>query len=252
MFLLFLVLIIFLLCVSALLFLSLLLRFFSFGYLCENVQVEVVKKEVTVPRIFSWYSEDFPRPEIKMLRWILSYLRDDLYDALSSLIDVDGAVPTVIYQNFDWTNSEARFNSAVVRRKRRRLEREIAIANGDKSQLPPGLISPELTYSPAIDGSSGSFGSPQMGSLFNANTVSPDISRRGIIGGAGSGVDRTPPLRSFNGQQPIMETPALSGASYNYLDREEDNNDNTEGGNSAAANPAAQESSISPPPLSKT
>mmetsp|Transcript_11124 Transcript_11124/g.34105 ORF Transcript_11124/g.34105 Transcript_11124/m.34105 type:complete len:558 (+) Transcript_11124:241-1914(+) len=188
-------------------------------FLNRTVKVDVAKKEVTLPRIFSWYGEDFPRPEANMLRWVGQYLRRDLSMALNTLLDNVNSPPAVIYQNFDWTNSEARFNAAVVRRKRRRLERERAMANGDKDGLSPNLVSPLLSSPYMYGGVSGNFGSPPARQMSLGNvSPSPKRSAEFIVtyqGGTENEVapNRTPPM----GQQmeARADTPALSGASSN-------------------------------------
>mmetsp|Transcript_4884 Transcript_4884/g.21053 ORF Transcript_4884/g.21053 Transcript_4884/m.21053 type:complete len:558 (-) Transcript_4884:247-1920(-) len=182
-------------------------------FLEKTVKIDAAKKEVTLPRIFSWYSDDFPRPERNLLGWINGYLKRDLQVRITELLNDVAAPPTIIYQNFDWTNSEARFNAAVVRRKRRRLNRQMASANGDRN-VSPNILSPVLTYSPALQGSRENL-SPPMPEV----SVDARISAVGVRGvempefGDSAG---TPPLR--NSSRRMVETPALSGASGNNME----------------------------------
>lgn len=93
-------------------------------FLSYSVKVDMEKKEVTLPRIFLWYAEDFPTPEKNLLGWVARYLPTETSHQLVSLLSASETPPTIIHENFDWSSPEARFNASVVRRKRRRLERE--------------------------------------------------------------------------------------------------------------------------------
>lgn len=93
-------------------------------FLSCSVKVDVERREVTLPRIFLWYADDFPTPEKNLLLWVARYLPTETSHQLVSLASGSGSLPTIVHENFDWSNAEARFNASVVRRKRRRLERE--------------------------------------------------------------------------------------------------------------------------------
>lgn len=93
-------------------------------FLSCTVKVDVEKRCVTLPRIFLWYSEDFPSPEKNLLMWVARYLPVATSGQLVNLVHSEQAMPKISYENFDWANAEARFNASVVRRKRRKLERE--------------------------------------------------------------------------------------------------------------------------------
>eukprot|EP00871_Galdieria_phlegrea_P005191 jgi/Galph1/5673/GphlegSOOS_G4342.1 len=90
-----------------------------------NQTTRLIKEtnEVVLPKIFSWYSDDFPKPVESLLQWVAKYLYSDSRKVLESMLQDTKNLPMIRYENFDW-RSEARFNSAIVRRKRRRLERE--------------------------------------------------------------------------------------------------------------------------------
>ncbi|CDF33789.1 unnamed protein product [Chondrus crispus] len=93
-------------------------------FLSCSVKVDIEKREVTLPRIFLWYAEDFPTPEKNLLLWVARYLPAETSHQLVSLVSGSEALPMIVHENFDWCNAEARFNASVVRKKRRRLERE--------------------------------------------------------------------------------------------------------------------------------
>eukprot|EP00188_Purpureofilum_apyrenoidigerum_P000290 Plantae.Rhodophyta-Purpureofilum_apyrenoidigerum.ctg11204.p1 GENE.Plantae.Rhodophyta-Purpureofilum_apyrenoidigerum.ctg11204~~Plantae.Rhodophyta-Purpureofilum_apyrenoidigerum.ctg11204.p1 ORF type:complete len:557 (-),score=72.25 Plantae.Rhodophyta-Purpureofilum_apyrenoidigerum.ctg11204:323-1993(-) len=190
-------------------------------FLNMTVQVDTARKEITLPRIFSWYSEDFPRPESSMLRWVGQYLRRDLSAALSMLLE-NNSQPTVIYQNFDWTNSEARFSAAVVRKKRRRLERERMTAYGDRDGASPNLASPSPS-SPNMYGgasASGNFGSPL--ARHPSSGITPPTRQMAEYSFRERNEGRirpiqTPPMRQQTDVR--ADTPALSGASSHIQGR---------------------------------
>eukprot|EP00186_Timspurckia_oligopyrenoides_P005137 CAMPEP_0182443654 /NCGR_PEP_ID=MMETSP1172-20130603/2339_1 /TAXON_ID=708627 /ORGANISM="Timspurckia oligopyrenoides, Strain CCMP3278" /LENGTH=709 /DNA_ID=CAMNT_0024639007 /DNA_START=220 /DNA_END=2349 /DNA_ORIENTATION=- len=176
------------------------LHFSTDEFLNNSVQVNVSKRTVTIPRIFSWYAEDFPSPNAELLKWIAQYLRSDQVILLLSMINEEkNELPTIVYENFEWSNPEARFNAAVVRKKRRRLEREKAMdgahspyANAGGLGLigvSPVLMSPSVSIGnsglipspilaqgagfPAANGNSSAPGWPQ-----SAHKLSPDAFRQ--------------------------------------------------------------------------
>lgn len=93
-------------------------------FLRRTVKIDVQRKTLTLPRIFSWYGDDFPQPEVRMIRFIEQYLTSSQQGDLNVLMRVTDA-PTIVYENFNWQNPEARFEAAVIRRKRRRIAREL-------------------------------------------------------------------------------------------------------------------------------
>lgn len=93
-------------------------------FLSCSVKVDAERRTVTLPRIFMWYTDDFPTPERSLLQWVAHFLSVQQSDLLMSLLVDKDSPPTVQYENFDWGNADARFEASVVRRKRRRLERE--------------------------------------------------------------------------------------------------------------------------------
>jgi hypothetical protein len=99
------------------------LHFATEEFLNQSVRISKEQNEVVLPKIFSWYSDDFPRSMHSLLRWVLQYLYSDAAKLLESMLQDKEKVPNIRYENFDW-RSEARFNSAIVRRKRKRMERE--------------------------------------------------------------------------------------------------------------------------------
>lgn len=127
-------------------------------FLHYNVKIDPEKRCVTIPRIFSWYAEDFPTPEKSLLLWVARYLPVAASNEMVRLVNGEGTMPTIFYENFDWAKSEARFNAPAVRRKRRRLEMErssLLLTNARPGLMemklvipaPPGLapiISPDL------------------------------------------------------------------------------------------------------------
>jgi len=114
------------------------LHFSTDEFLNHTVQINVAKRCITIPKIFSWYAEDFPSPQAELLKWIAQYLKADQQVLLLSIVGGAGAggggesgggfggeqLPTITYENFEWSAAEARFNAAVVRKKRRKLARE--------------------------------------------------------------------------------------------------------------------------------
>lgn len=107
-------------------------------FLSYTVKFDLEKRSITLPRILYWYAEDFPKPEKSLLLWVAPYLPAATANQLVSMLNGDGAMPSVSYENFDWSNAEARFNASVVRRKRRRLERE-------RCSSLPSVSSPDLS-----------------------------------------------------------------------------------------------------------
>jgi Protein of unknown function, DUF547/Domain found in Dishevelled, Egl-10, and Pleckstrin (DEP) len=97
-------------------------------FLSRAVKIDVANRVVTLPRIFMWYADDFPSPERELLQWVGQYLLAEPASALAILLAADGIPPTVNHENFNWCVSDTRFVAAVVRRKRRRLERDRAAA----------------------------------------------------------------------------------------------------------------------------
>lgn len=97
-------------------------------FLSYSVKVDVEKKAVTLPRIFLWYSDDFPTPDKNLIAWVAQYLPVEMSQQLLSLLDQSSTSPTITHENFDWAVAEARFNASVVRRKRRKLELERSTA----------------------------------------------------------------------------------------------------------------------------
>ncbi|KAF6001434.1 hypothetical protein F1559_001024 [Cyanidiococcus yangmingshanensis] len=113
------------------------LHFATESFLEEACKISPSDREVTLPRIFSWYRDDFAKGTLELLRWILPYLGLSKRRALEVLLDSaknDSSI-SIRYETFTW-NAEARFSAAIVRRKRRRLEQERAstpqLAEDDK------------------------------------------------------------------------------------------------------------------------
>lgn len=101
-------------------------------FLSHAVKIDVAARTVTLPRIFYWYADDFPSPDLALLKWVGQFLLAEPAHALSMLLaGDDSSPPTVNYENFQWCVSDTRFIAAVVRRKRRRLERERAAATAN-------------------------------------------------------------------------------------------------------------------------
>jgi Protein of unknown function, DUF547/Domain found in Dishevelled, Egl-10, and Pleckstrin (DEP) len=113
-------------------------------FLSHSVKIDTSSRTITLPRIFLWYADDFPSPESELLRWVGQYLLAESSTTLASLLASDDVPPTVSYENFEWSVSDARFNAAVVRRKRRRLERERGAAQSGALATYPGGSSPNL------------------------------------------------------------------------------------------------------------
>ncbi|KAK4538643.1 hypothetical protein CDCA_CDCA19G4668 [Cyanidium caldarium] len=101
------------------------LHFAAEAFLDHTCKVHPESNEVVLPRIFSWYRDDFVRGDLELLRWILPYLGVDKRRALQQMLDkaTDEGSVSIRYESFTW-NAEARFHATVVRQKRRRLERE--------------------------------------------------------------------------------------------------------------------------------
>lgn len=97
-------------------------------FLSYSVKISESTRTVTLPRIFMWYADDFPCPEHELLRWVGHYLLAEPARSLARLLANEDAPISLQYENFDWCASDTRFNAAVVRRKRRRLERERGVA----------------------------------------------------------------------------------------------------------------------------
>ncbi|KAA8498059.1 Vacuolar membrane-associated protein IML1 [Porphyridium purpureum] len=137
------------------------LHFSTDEFLNNTVRIDASRRTVTIPRIFSWYADDFPRPEIELLKWIAQYLRADQQVILMSLINEErGEFPQMIYENFKWSNPDARFNAAVIRRKRRRLERERQLQETGGMLRGPLGGSPISTANTVLIGNSGNIQSP--------------------------------------------------------------------------------------------
>ncbi|GJD11248.1 hypothetical protein Gasu2_53870 [Galdieria sulphuraria] len=98
------------------------LHFATEEFLNQSVRISKEQNEVILPKIFSWYSDDFPCSS-SLLRWVQQYLYSDASKLLETMLQVKDRIPNIRYENFDW-RSEARFNPAIVRRKRKRMERE--------------------------------------------------------------------------------------------------------------------------------
>lgn len=115
-------------------------------FLSRSVKIDVAARTVTLPRIFMWYADDFPNPELALLRWVGRHLLAEPAGALLSLlVNGDENPPTVAYENFEWCVSDTRFNAAVVRRKRRRLERErAAVASSFQATTPSNIGAPNM------------------------------------------------------------------------------------------------------------
>eukprot|EP00178_Gracilaria_changii_P025326 TRINITY_DN78090_c0_g1_i1.p1 TRINITY_DN78090_c0_g1~~TRINITY_DN78090_c0_g1_i1.p1 ORF type:complete len:641 (-),score=101.58 TRINITY_DN78090_c0_g1_i1:603-2525(-) len=126
----------------------------SVEFLSCSVKVDVEKRTVTLPRIFYWYPDDFPSPERNLLLWIASFLQVETSHKLVNMVNDEGPLPALTYADFDWSNPEARFNASVVRRKRRRLERERDLDDGQQDaielsfQMPVGDMSSILSAQP--------------------------------------------------------------------------------------------------------
>lgn len=131
------------------------LHFASLEFLSVTVKVDTEKRTVALPRILYWYAEDFPTPEKQLLLWVARYLPVAASNNLVTLVDDNGPMPAISYENFDWANAEARFNSSIVRRKRRKLERErSSLIPAVSSDAVDGLFTPHSSVqnSDAIDG----------------------------------------------------------------------------------------------------
>jgi hypothetical protein len=99
------------------------LHFATESFLEEACKISLPEREVTLPRIFSWYRDDFAKGNLELLRWLLPYLGLGKRRALETLLNGakgDTSI-SIRYEAFTW-NAEARFSAAIVRRKRRRLE----------------------------------------------------------------------------------------------------------------------------------
>lgn len=63
---------------------------------------------MTLPKLFSWYRDDFGSNEVQMLKWIGDYLssdkKSDLLGALSN--------PCVLYSEYDWKTNSKRYDEA--------------------------------------------------------------------------------------------------------------------------------------------
>lgn len=178
-------------------------------FLACAVKVDTEAKKVTLPRIFLWYADDFPSPENKLLRWVAKYLPVDRSDALLGLLENQNT-PTISYESFDWSNAEARFEAAAIRRKRRKLVRESGTGTAISSamnleNLFPFVFPPQSSHrEPGSD-------SPSV-------SASRNFGASGRLGAAGRLSDI--PL-------PALQAPPLSGISpaSGALDRQktEDN-----------------------------
>ncbi|BAM79760.1 similar to guanine nucleotide exchange factor [Cyanidioschyzon merolae strain 10D] len=113
------------------------LHFATESFLEESCKVSASALEVTLPRIFSWYRDDFAKGNLELLRWILPYLGLEKRRALESMLDnakSDSSI-SIRYEAFTW-NAGARFSAAIVRRKRRRLEQERASSQPPADEEP--------------------------------------------------------------------------------------------------------------------
>lgn len=93
-------------------------------FLDNTVQVDLSAKTVTLPRLMMWYADDFPQPKDNLFKWIAPYLTIENGRRLLALAAHPKVDPRVVYATFEWASAKANFNSSVIRRKRRRLERE--------------------------------------------------------------------------------------------------------------------------------
>lgn len=127
------------------------LRESTLEFLSCSVKVDVDNRTVTLPKIFKWYADDFPSPEKNLLSWIAGHLPVELSHKLNALLDSPSTLPVLLYENFEWAKSQARFNAAIVRRKRKKhvpdvidLEGIQDVAGADatifQSDLVSGLI----------------------------------------------------------------------------------------------------------------
>lgn len=107
------------------------LHFATEEFLNQSVRISKEHNEVVLPKIFSWYSNDFPK---NVLEWVLPYLYSQVSKILESMLQDKDRVVNIRYENFDW-RSEARFNSAVVRRKRKRMERQRQLQTSRSNSL---------------------------------------------------------------------------------------------------------------------
>lgn len=151
-------------------------------FLSYTVKLDLEKRTVTLPRILYWYAEDFPKPEKSLLLWVAPYLPAATANQLVSMVNGEGSMPTVSYENFDWSNAEARFNASVVRRKRRRLERErcASLPNAsspDLSRQFGGAPGQPRTPIFSSDGICPTPTLPSLPVLPTLSSVSPDFSR---------------------------------------------------------------------------
>lgn len=170
-------------------------------FLSITVKVDLDKRSVTLPRILYWYAEDFPKPEKSLLLWVVPYLPTATANQLVNMVNGEGSMPSVTYENFDWCNAEARFNASVVRRKRRRLERErsSSMPNGGSPDLARQFANQVTAITPII--SPDPIRSlPLLPALPTMPTMPPDFSRplipvENIDGdGNGTGVGNTSPF----------------------------------------------------------
>lgn len=148
-------------------------------FLSCSVKIDMEKRCVTLPRIFLWYAEDFPTPEKSLLVWVAKYLPVEHSHQLLALVS-EGPLPTVAYENFDWAIAEARFNASIVRRKRRKLERERSLPSEmqdglDQIQMPPDPHPPFLSDAslPPVEDTFPGIPRPNMSTVYTPSNESP-------------------------------------------------------------------------------
>lgn len=175
------------------------LHYASLEFLSVTVKVDLEKRSVALPRIFYWYAEDFPSPEKQLLLWVARYLPVAVSKTLVSLINKDGQNPTISYENFDWANAETRFNSSIVRRKRRKLERErSSLLPSTVADAADGLFTPNtsIAFRDAMDG----LFSP----ILPANGIAPIISTDPLPSSSASLSNHTLPVDHQNSHASLV------------------------------------------------
>lgn len=167
-------------------------------FLCHSMKINESTRTITLPRIFMWYADDFPAPERELLRWVGQYLLAEPARALSRLLSSEDVSITIQYENFDWCASDTRFNAAVVRRKRRRLERELAAAANGLGGL---ASSPNLHGRGSVSLEGFDIVSPRL-PFSTGEQISPDLS---------SFMTRSELQMSSNVASPVLGFPSLPG-----------------------------------------
>lgn len=169
------------------------LHYAAVEFLSITVKLDVEKRIVCLPRIFYWYQDDFPTPMKQLLLWVARYLPVLQCKALEALVSgEDTPLPTLTYENFDWSNAEARFNASVVRRKRRKLERE-----RNSLQDSHGLTGKSDAIDPLMPMSN----VPQLPLGINANGVGTHDTIEGLF---------APPQTSVGAHAPIISPRAFA------------------------------------------